>query len=243
MIGQGKFSADVARGFELLARLGVAGYRNFRPNSQRSTTDFLRNSESYVQLYQRYLSCQAFDILLDDGSVLFFRRDPSDKTLLSYGYLEFPYVGISYKAFVAEMGGEVGEVDLSEEYEDYRAQLPLRTHVTPIRYDWSPTLYREGAHPASHLHLGHESEMRLAVDALLTPVQFILFVLRHFYVDVWEGQACKTPEVINVINEVASIADEHVVPKYRKGRDFFELRLVSIVDAQARFRKIRPNFR
>jgi hypothetical protein len=231
MIGQGKFSADVARGFELLTQLGVGSYRNFRPNTERSTTDFLRSSESYVELYQRYLSCQAFDILLDDGSMMFFRRNLLDKTLLSYGYLEFPYVGVSYNAFVADMGGDVGEVDLWEEYEDYRSQLPLRPHVIPIRYDWSPALYREGAHPASHLHLGHDTDVRLAVDALLTPVQFILFVVRHFYVDVWEKQACDYREVLN---EVSAISDGDVVQEYRKGRDLLELRLVSIINARAR---------
>ena len=167
---------------------------------------------------------------------MFFRRELLDKTQLSYGYLEFPYVGVSYNAFVVEMGGDVGEVDLREEYEEYRAQLPLRPHVTPIRYDWSPALYREGAHPASHLHLGHETKVRLAVDALLTPVQFILFVLRHFYVDVWETQACGIPEVLN---EVGAISDEDVVQEYRKGRDFFELRLMSVIDAQARSALIR----
>ena len=127
-----------------------------------------------------------------------------------------------------------------EQYEEYRAQLPLRPHVTPIRYDWRPELYREGAHPASHLHLGHETGLRLAVDALLTPIQFILFVLRHFYVDVWEGKACEIPEVLN---EVISISDEDVVQEYRKGRDFLELRLLSVIDTQARSAQIHAKSR
>ena len=112
MIGQGKFSADVARGCQLLTQLRVGSYRNFSPNTDRSTTDFLRGSETYLELYKRYLSCQAFDLILNDGAIMFFRRNTLDKTLLSYGYLESPYVGSSYNAFVADLEIEDEDVDV-----------------------------------------------------------------------------------------------------------------------------------
>jgi hypothetical protein len=228
MIGFGKFRADLGRGFDLLKELDLGPYRNQFPITDQDTTDRLRNSTGYVETYNNYIDLQAYDILLEDGSILFFRHNLVDETLLSYGYLESPYSGLSYRQFVREYYGEQLHDDIRavQEYDDYRAQLPLRSHVIPLRYDWSPSLYREGAHPAAHLHVGFETEMRLAVDALLTPVQFILLVVRHFYVTVWESTACDHAEIIR---EALSISDVDIAPQYRQGRDLLELRLIRAV--------------
>jgi len=173
MIGEGKFRADLGRAFALLNELELGPYRNYNPRADQQTTDLLRSSNGYIETYKGYLRLQAYDISLEDGSLLFFRRDLQDRTLLSYGYLEPPYVGLSYPQFVDEYGAEAeDDTKTVANYEDYQSQLPLRSHVLPVRYDWSPGLYREGAHPAAHLHVGFETEMRLAVDALLTPLQF-----------------------------------------------------------------------
>ena len=222
MIGEGKFQANLATGFSLLDRVKLAAYRNYRPMVNQATTELLRASGSYVELYSRYLTLQAHDYLLDDGSFFFFRRNLADRTLLSYGYFESPYNGSSYTQFTTEFGEPEGSW---EEYEEYCAQRSSKPHVLPLRYDWSPCLYREGAHPASHLHMGHESELRLAVDAMLTPLQFVLLILRHFYVKVWETSACQLPDVVRA---VGAISDSDVVPDYRKGRDLLELRLLCV---------------
>lgn len=222
MIGEGKFGADVNGGFALLQELALAAYRNPRPAVDTETTDVLRGSAGYVEEYNRYLTRQAYDFLLDDGSFFFFRYKPQNETLLSYGYFEAPYVGVSHSQFTSEFGDRSGGW---QDYEEYCAQRPLRPHVLPLRYDWSPALYREGAHPASHLHMGYRSDLRLAVDALLTPIHFILLVIRHFYVSAWEKTASHLPEVARAMR---AISESDVVPRYRQGRDLLELRLVQV---------------
>jgi hypothetical protein len=234
MISEGKFRADLARAFVLLEQLNLAVYRNYWPTVDQSTTDLLRSSASYLELYNRYLTFQAHDYLLDDGSFFFFRRNLLDSTLLSYGYFESPYGGSSYTKFITEFGGPDGSW---EEYEEYCAQRPRRHHVLPLRYDWSPSLYREGAHPASHLHMGYESDLRLAVDALLTPLQFVLLVIRQFYVKVWESVACHRPEVVRAVQ---AISDSDLSPAYLKGRDFLELRLSRVRNGVAQA-AVRPS--
>ncbi|MBV9759159.1 MAG: DUF2290 domain-containing protein [Acidobacteriaceae bacterium] len=230
MIGEGKFRAELSAGFKLLEDLALAAYRNHWPAVDPATTESLRNSASYIDAYNLYLTLQAYDFLLDDGSFFFFRRKPLDQSLLSYGYFECPYRGVSYSDFTSSRG-EPGE-GAWQDYEEYCAQRPRRLHILPLRYDWSPALYREGAHPASHLHMGYESELRLAVDAVLTPVQFVLIIIRHFYVRTWEATASHLREVVSAIR---AISDRDVVPSYRQGRDLLELRLITPrnVSAQA----------
>lgn len=226
MIGEGKFRADLARCFDLLKALDLASYRNLNPRTDASTVNVLRGAEEYVDLYNAYFSNQAFDFSLEDGSLMFFRRNAADKTMLSYGYLESPYARLSYEEFIDEyFKAELIAGGTMEEYENYLSQVPLRKHIVPLRFDWSPSLYREGAHPAAHLHVGYNTEMRIAVDAVLTLMQFVLLVLRHFYVEAWEGRACQMQEVVREANAVSEL---HVVPDYRKGRDLLELRLTVV---------------
>src|SRR5689334_20674522 len=136
MIGEGKFRADLGRVFKLLDELELGPYRNFNPSPNERTADLLRSLGAYAETYNGYLRLQAYDISLEDGSLLFFRRDLQDRTLLSYGYLESPFIGMSYRQFIDEYyGTELDDESASQEYEEYQAQLPLRPHVLPVRYD------------------------------------------------------------------------------------------------------------
>jgi hypothetical protein len=231
MIGEGAFRADVERTRKLLSDLGLLAYFNQYPSDDARTIRQLREAASYRALYELYLSTNSANVILDDGALLFFRRCPGEATALSYGYLESPFRAPPYSEFLATNFGVVGYESLEawEDYEVYRSQAPVRTHVVPLRYDWSPDLYREAAHPSSHLHVGHDSEVRVGVDALLTPMQFLLLVLRQFYVTRWEHGASSRPDVAEVAR---SISMDAVVPQYRQGRDLLELRLISVAAAQ-----------
>ena len=227
MIGAGPFGADVARAGRLLDSLNLSAYQNPRPANDVATIRRIRTAKTYLEEYQAYISLQAFDVMLNDGSLIFFRRAPGDSTLLSYGFLECPYEALTYPEFVAEyFGSEAnGSLDVWDDYEEYRTQVDLRPHITPLRYDWSPDLYREGAHPAAHLHVGFRTEVRLAVEGLLGPSQFLLIVLRHFYLSQWEKTASHMPEVVSI---ASGISDDAVTQNHRKPRDHLELRLTSL---------------
>ncbi len=62
------------------------------------------------------------------------------------------------------------------------------------------------------------------MDAILTPLQFVLLVIRHFYLEAWEATAS---HLSDVARETRLISDAGIVPEYRKGRDLLELRLVA----------------
>src|SRR5687767_14646489 len=133
MIGAGAYQADLARAVRLLENLALVAYYNPRPAADPGSIARIRAAESYKEEYQTYITLQAFDLIMDDGALMYFRRAPEDATQISYGFLECPYEALSYTSFVQEYFGSEpsGSLEAWAEYEEYRAQAPLRPHVTP----------------------------------------------------------------------------------------------------------------
>jgi hypothetical protein len=59
--------------------------------------------------------------------------------------------------------------------------------ITPLRYDYNLDIYKEGIHPASHLHMGFNNNIRIATERILKPISFVLFILRQNYPNIWIG--------------------------------------------------------
>ena len=91
--------------------------------------------------------------------------------------MSYSYSGISY--------AEAGQVFI-DEYEKYAMNGTQKSIVTPTRYDYAPHQYVEGRHPASHMHFGYCSEIRVATNRILSPLSFLLFVLRQYYPEYWQ---------------------------------------------------------
>ena len=219
--GSGWFRASVNRVAGLCTSLNLAIWHNPLP---RYPTDMASNARKlrYSQEWDMYQSGSLFDILLADGALLQFKEQPNDKSVLSYSYLECPYVAKSYSEFVMEIFG-VADPDFKfwEEYESYVVQCEIRDSVTPVRYDYSPSLYREGIHPASHLHMGHRTEVRLSCKRVLRPLSFFLFILRQYYPVVWENGILCHRDANSLVRQVRDDIDAvHV--KMFKSKDLWE---------------------
>lgn len=58
-------------------------------------------------------------------------------------------------------------------------------YVCPIRYDYSIPEYKENFHPVSHLHVGFNTNIRIPISKILNPCQFVDFIVKYFYSDIW----------------------------------------------------------
>jgi hypothetical protein len=220
----GAFAQSVTNCWSLLRRLGIADHRIRRPFSTPELIEAARKSISYRIVYDLYRESASYDIMLADGSLLLFRCAPMEKTMLCYQYLATPYDCIGYDEFVRDVFRDSlqSERTASESYEEYLGQAELRTNVVPLRYDWSPTLYREGAHPPGHLHIGFRTDLRIAVDFVLEPHLFLHLVLRQHYVQVWENEFLSHG---SSPSRVAQLRDRPVPKEYVQTKDLWELRL------------------
>lgn len=148
-------------------------------------------SDDYNYIYKTAREHANYDILLTDQSVLQFSyEEDKDNNIhvIRYAYYESPNKIPTYTEFLGSHGlsyEECGE-DFYQDYEQVISEAALKSSVTPIRYDYDLPLYKKVAHhPASHLHIGHNNELRIPLFYILTPIGFIAIVLRQIYRKEW----------------------------------------------------------
>ncbi len=66
-------------------------------------------------------------------------------------------------------------------------EVNYRKNFTPIRYDLDNNSYKTGVHPAAHIHIGLDNHIRIGLERELTPLAFLLFVIRQMYPRNWEN--------------------------------------------------------
>jgi hypothetical protein len=145
---------------------------------------------SYRQQFDTCLAGSHYDYLLNDRSFLQFRRwsENGGEWKLSYSYYECPRITSTYENFLYDtfqVRADEVEDNYQEEYETYLATQAVKETVTPMRYDLNVDDYTEGLHPISHLHVGHENDIRLALRKVLRPMSFLLLVIRQRYPRTW----------------------------------------------------------
>lgn len=189
-MNRGQFSANVNDAWNLIRTLKLDEIRIYNPNYSSLTSARFR-TKSYTDIWRDCFSNRHFDFLLEDMSMIQFCHGGNsnlERLRLNYSFYECPFSVSSYSDFLKEEGFEYHEVgeQLREEYDLYLNDAPEKKAITPIRYDYDPESYDEGCHPASHVHFGHRSSIRLASKNILTPISFVLFIVRQCYPKQWK---------------------------------------------------------
>lgn len=125
-------------------------------------------------------------ILLDDLSFFAFSEIGGKP---SFGYYPCPLDIDSLGSYLKERGIDPtkrNRMTHSEEYDMAVQTAALREFITPIRYDIDSAAYKKCIHPAAHLHIGWDNQVRIATRRILTPLAFILFIIRQTYPANWE---------------------------------------------------------
>lgn len=218
------FQAKVEEARAVLSDLGLIGRNNFWPCYDGMAKEVRK--QHYRDEWAYYESKSLFDFQLVDGSLFQFKDRPEPHTDASFCFYDSPVAADDYPTFLhhtfdvtVEEAGDQGRDD----YEDYLSSADLKRAVTMIRYDHSPGLYREGCHPASHLHIGHGTQIRLGTRRVMNPISFTFFVLRQAYPLHWERLIAKS-EADRMIKHVRA-ALSIVRADYYKSKDVWELYL------------------
>lgn len=187
-MNKGLFAAQLDDGWDIIRLLNLDSERVWKPAYSGAQAATFRGL-NYAQVWEKCLREQLYDFQLRDNSLFQFRVQSFSPAKVGYAYYECPYQCMSYEEFVTiEMGGDLADVGeaLMKEYSDYIVGRSTKDTVTPLRYDYAPDDYQEARHPASHIHFGHDSNIRIGTRRILIkPLAFLLFVIRQCYPDKW----------------------------------------------------------
>jgi hypothetical protein len=179
----GAFNTSILRAAVLLRGVDLLAERRQRPDYSALTPAHVR-SKPYPELWKHCLRNGLYDARLRDEAFFQFKSGPE----FSYCFFEPPVHGMDFETFAFDQCGDEWrdfESELREEYDTYVASLPLDLPSTPLRFDYSPSLYKSPAHPAAHMHFGYSSSIRVATRRILSPEAFALFVIRQYYPACW----------------------------------------------------------
>jgi hypothetical protein len=185
----GQFRTQVDTAWDIIRKLELGEDRVYRPVYPANPAPLFRHL-TYVEIWKLCFREQYYNFQLKDDSLIQFRVESFNPLCMSYVYYECPYTPVmSFDEFLRdylEVDDWEDQRYLKRDFEDYYNLSNNKEVITPIRYDYSPQLYNEGLHPASHFHFGHKSSIRVGTKKVLLPVSFICFVLRQAYPEEWQ---------------------------------------------------------
>lgn len=217
----GEFKSQVNAVGQIFHSVSISDSIGNTPRYPQGLASACRN-KSYLEVWEYLYGNHLYDYLLYDFSFVQFRPGDDFPNSFSYAYYECPYDAQTYDEFVLDNvdGIDESRSALWEEYELYLATQPPRNAVTPIRYDYSPKLYAEGIHPASHVHFGFNNTIRVGTKKVMKPISFALFILRHVYPALWI-KLLKNASSVNWCRNVRDSLDD-VSAQYFQAKDHFE---------------------
>lgn len=154
--------------------------------------------KKYKETFLAGLRNYDYDVLLNDQSYFQFQFNKKNKYVeLRYAYFQNPFSFKSYELFLKEeviakgYGDSVDEIgDLFQlEYQQFLEEQEAIETYTTIRYDSEPMGYKPLVHSASHLHIGYRNNIRIPLNKIITPLKFVLFVIKHVYYPNWKNMA------------------------------------------------------
>lgn len=126
-----------------------------------------------------------YDILLKDGS--FFQFTARNSTDIHYSFFPCIEQTLSFEQYFDEFATEDNIDYLEQEYEMYLSTDREQTFPCPIRYDYATSEYTEVLHPCAHIHIGINTDIRLACNKVLKPEVFVDWVIKNMYKQEWDA--------------------------------------------------------
>jgi hypothetical protein len=180
----------------------------------------LFREKDYYERWRLSLKEKYYTLQFNDFSLWSFSPPPD----ASFSFYDCPIDAWTFSDFMLEEFADVPHEDWEiyrKNYENALDSAVRKETVTPIRYDYHPHQYQSGRHPASHVHLGHESQIRIGTDKIMQPLSFLCFVLRQRYPQHW-GNLCQGAHEPNV-KDCIRTALASVGPQYFCAMDSYEL--------------------
>lgn len=192
---------------DLLKSINSSRKMNFDKSKFSKEFISISQGESYKEIYDTAMNKGDYDILLVDNSFFQFSYEESNNKLnqIRYAYYNVPYEVETYKEFLNGEGFSYNDVEdeFIEIYEQYIAEAELKNQVIPIRYDYDLKGYKPIIHTSSHMHIGHNNDLRIPCNKIFLPQVFITFIIRHVYFNEFEKRMNDDIFKVNYFNKIS----------------------------------------
>lgn len=197
-ISIGRYFNDYTKSKKILKEFSIDIHENQWCKKSLKKSDLsqefisVSTENDYKLIYETARKKEDYNFLfLKDESIVQFGYDIDNKNEivdLRYAFYDKPFNHLNYIQFLEENDIYIEDDDMTffEEYQQYLSEAELKSSVTPIRYDYSKRQYDGLVHSISHLHIGHLNDIRIPLSYVMTPVNFISFILRHVYWSEWK---------------------------------------------------------
>ena len=143
----------------------------------------------YKTRYQSLIDNIDYDILLYDDSILQMNIRNGECRLL---YIQVPTYYVTFEEYMVAVdlcGYDKSDAYrlFSDDYAQFLIEQSINSGAVYMRYDVSENERKENIHAYTHLHIGIDNNIRIPVGMHLTPLAFVLFVIRHVYYDKWKS--------------------------------------------------------
>lgn len=206
----GLFGAQINEIAGILKEIELYEDRVFNPPYPPNPAPIFRKL-TYMETWELCFRERYFDYQLFDDSLLQFRVESYNPLKISYVYYECPYIPTyPFPEFLRDYL-EFEDWDSPKynrrDFEDYYSLATKKEVVTPIRYDFDTNGYMEGRHPASHIHFGHKSNIRVGTKKILRPISFICLIVRQVYPSYWQ-KLVKITNAPNIARNIRETLDD-----------------------------------
>jgi hypothetical protein len=143
-------------------------------------------SLNYNSIFESGLSLSHFNFLFKDLAYFQFSHDSNQEWALAYypnpRISGCPEALLEYQEMRdAVEAGELGEDDFSA----LASGLQIGNYIPRIRFEYSERQYRPVRHPGAHFHIGMSGEDRWCSSRKLSPLTFVLLIVKQYYPDAW----------------------------------------------------------
>lgn len=195
----------VLKEFNLFRMSGVKSiYKEGVSNSFKTASI----KDDYFDCYSTGLENFDYDFLLQDESYFQFEYDNSGTNIsIRYAFFQNPIDYKSYDEFINEEiipSGLINSLEeagslFHEEYKQFINEQQIKNKYLTIRYDVDYPNYYPNVHSVSHLHIGHQNNLRIPIEKFITPLRFVIFIIKNVYYREWKSFVDTNPQYINQI--------------------------------------------
>ncbi|WKN31363.1 DUF2290 domain-containing protein [Porifericola rhodea] len=210
-VGSLKEAQKLLKDYELLISVGEKVI-----HKDDVSQEFKKASQSkdYFNLYRVATQNFDYDILMYDESIFQFSYSNLDTSAgipeVRYMFLQNPQLFLTYNQYLTYLKDEgyIDEEEIEtvgssfyEEYQQYLNEQQVNTSNTSIRYDVDSKLHKPLVHSTAHFHFGHVTNVRVPCNQIVTPLGFVLFVLKHIYYTDWKEKLIKSEFIIEQLKK------------------------------------------